>query len=183
MVWGVTNEQYLEVGSRTVMEGDPSWAGPLAGEALGLKVFHVLEPEIKDHIPPDVYAEELMLLELAVGDLLPFVRREIDPANPVMTRDVTHAGRGDAVELHGAPLHTAHVADLLEQAIVAMCTDGRIGWLLLRDGACSIYEVRPRVCRAGTRSVPTGNSRRAAKPSCGRASARNGRAARCTSMR
>lgn len=68
MVWGVTNEQYLEVGSRTVTEGDPSWAGPLAGVALGLKVFHVLEPEIKDHIPPDVYGEELMLLELAVGD-------------------------------------------------------------------------------------------------------------------
>jgi betaine reductase len=67
-VWGVTNEQYLEVGSRTVMDGDPSWAGPLAGEALRLKVFHVLEPEIKDQIPPDVYEEELMLLELAVGD-------------------------------------------------------------------------------------------------------------------
>jgi glycine reductase len=68
VVWGVTNEQYLEVGSRTVMEGDPSWAGPLAGEALHLKVFHVLEPEIKDHIPQEVYDEELMLLELAVGD-------------------------------------------------------------------------------------------------------------------
>jgi betaine reductase len=68
VVWGVTNEQYLEVGSRTVTEGDPSWAGPLAGEALRLKVFHVLEPAIKDHIPPDVYEEELMLTELAVGD-------------------------------------------------------------------------------------------------------------------
>lgn len=50
------------------MDGDPSWAGPLAGESLHLKVFHVLEPEIKDHIPPEVYEEELMLLELAVGD-------------------------------------------------------------------------------------------------------------------
>ncbi len=68
MVWGVTNEQYLEVGSRTVTEGDPSWAGPLAGVALHLKVFHALEPAIKDHIPPEVYDEELMLLELAVGD-------------------------------------------------------------------------------------------------------------------
>ncbi|MGA6994068.1 MAG: glycine/sarcosine/betaine reductase complex selenoprotein A, partial [Candidatus Deferrimicrobiaceae bacterium] len=51
-----------------VMEGDPSWSGPLAGEALHLKVFHVLEPGIKDHIPLEVYDEELMLLELAVGD-------------------------------------------------------------------------------------------------------------------
>jgi len=68
VVWGITNEQYLEVGSRTVMEGDPSWSGPLAGESLHLKVFHVFEPEIKNHIPPEVYEEELMLLELAVGD-------------------------------------------------------------------------------------------------------------------
>ncbi len=68
VVWGITNEQFLEVGSKTVMEGDPSWAGPLAGVALHLKVFHVLEPEIRNHIPPDVYENELMLLELAVGD-------------------------------------------------------------------------------------------------------------------
>ena len=68
VVWGITNEQYLEVGSRTVKEGDPSWSGPLAGVALHLDVFHVLEPEIKNHIPQDVFDEELLLLELAVGD-------------------------------------------------------------------------------------------------------------------
>ena len=68
MVWGITNEQYLEVGSKTVIEGDPSWSGPLAGESLRLKVFHVLEPEIRNQIPQEVYEEELMLLELAIGD-------------------------------------------------------------------------------------------------------------------
>ena len=68
MVWGITNEQYLEIGSRTVIEGDPSWSGPLAGVPLNLKVFHILEPEIKNRIPQDVFDEELMLLELAVGD-------------------------------------------------------------------------------------------------------------------
>ena len=68
MVWGITNEQYLEVGSKTVIEGDPSWSGPLAGESLRLKVFHVLEPEIRNQIPQEVYEEELMLLELAVGE-------------------------------------------------------------------------------------------------------------------
>ena len=68
MVWGITNEQYLEVGSRTVMEGDPSWSGPLAGVSLNLKVFHIFEPEFKNRIPQDVFDEELMLLELAVGD-------------------------------------------------------------------------------------------------------------------
>ena len=68
MVWGITNEQYLEVGSRTVIEGDPSWSGPLAGVSLNLKVFHIFEPEFKNRIPQDVFDEELMLLELAVGD-------------------------------------------------------------------------------------------------------------------
>ena len=68
VVWGITNEQYLEVGSQTVISGDPSWAGPLAGESLKLKVVHILEPEIKNQIPKDVYEDELMLLELAVGD-------------------------------------------------------------------------------------------------------------------
>jgi len=68
VVWGITNEQYLEVGSKTVIEGDPSWSGPLAGESLRLKVFHVLEPEIRNQIPQEVYEEELMLLELAVGE-------------------------------------------------------------------------------------------------------------------
>lgn len=68
MVWGITNEQYLEVGSRTVTEGDPSWTGPLAGQGLRLQVFHILEPAIRDRIPPDVFDDELMLLELAIGD-------------------------------------------------------------------------------------------------------------------
>ena len=68
MVWGITNEQYLEVGSRTVIDGDPSWSGPLAGESLKLQVFHILEPGIRGRIPQDVYDDELMLLELAIGD-------------------------------------------------------------------------------------------------------------------
>jgi len=68
VVWGITNEQYLEVGSRTVIDGDPSWSGPLAGESLKLQVFHILEPGIRNRIPQDVYDDELMLLELAIGD-------------------------------------------------------------------------------------------------------------------
>ena len=68
VVWSITNEQYLEVGSKTVIEGDPSWSGPLAAETLNLKVYHILEPEMKNQIPPAVFDEELMLLELAVGD-------------------------------------------------------------------------------------------------------------------
>jgi len=49
-----------------LVNGDPSWAGPLAGVALKLPVYHILEPEIKAQINPDIYKENLELLEIAL---------------------------------------------------------------------------------------------------------------------
>ncbi len=48
------------------MHGDPSWAGPLAGVALGLPVYHIIEPEIKTQIAPACYEEHLKLMEIAL---------------------------------------------------------------------------------------------------------------------
>lgn len=48
----------------TVVTGDPSFAGPLAGVPLGLPVFHVFEPEIKAQIPGDVYEAEVAPMEV-----------------------------------------------------------------------------------------------------------------------
>lgn len=47
--------------------GDPSWAGPLAGVALGLPVYHIMEPEIKAQIDPACYKEHLELMEIALN--------------------------------------------------------------------------------------------------------------------
>ena len=41
-------------------------AGPLAGVALGLPVYHIMEPEIKAQIDPAVYKEHLELMEIAL---------------------------------------------------------------------------------------------------------------------
>lgn len=49
-----------------MISGDPSWAGPLAGVALGLPVFHIMEPIIKDQIAPEVFKEHLELMEVAL---------------------------------------------------------------------------------------------------------------------
>jgi betaine reductase len=49
-----------------VVHGDPSWAGPLAGIALELPVYHIIEPEIKSQIDPKVYQEHLALMEIAL---------------------------------------------------------------------------------------------------------------------
>lgn len=40
--------------------------GPLAGVALKLSVYHILEPEIKAQIDPSIYQEQLELMEIAL---------------------------------------------------------------------------------------------------------------------
>ena len=50
----------------TVTEGDPTWAGPLAGAALNLPVYHITEAEIKSQIDEDVYESEVGLAEMTL---------------------------------------------------------------------------------------------------------------------
>jgi len=62
--------------AETVTRGDPTWAGPLAGVPLGLPVYHVLEPEIKESMDPDVYQEHVGLMELSadVDEIIKWVK-------------------------------------------------------------------------------------------------------------
>lgn len=55
----------------TLRTGDPSWAGALAGVALGLPVYHIIEEEVKRQIPAATYEEHVALMEMAmdVGDI------------------------------------------------------------------------------------------------------------------
>ena len=46
--------------------GDPTFAGPLAGVQLGLSVYHILEDEIKQEIDPDVYDEQVGMMEMVL---------------------------------------------------------------------------------------------------------------------
>jgi len=66
VVLGAPDADSAELYAETVISGDPSWAGPLAGVALGLPVFHIIEPEIKAQIEPTVYKEHLALMEIAL---------------------------------------------------------------------------------------------------------------------
>jgi glycine reductase len=45
------------------MRGDPTWAGPLAGIALGYPVYHVMEPDIKAQVDESVYDAEVAIME------------------------------------------------------------------------------------------------------------------------
>ena len=63
---GTPNPESSRLYGITVTQGDPSWAGPLAGLPLNLPVYHVTEPEIKDQIDPQVYDDHIGLAELAM---------------------------------------------------------------------------------------------------------------------
>ena len=52
--------------AQTFKEGDPSYAGPLAGVALGLKSYHVLE--LKDEVPEEFWDSEMGMVELELED-------------------------------------------------------------------------------------------------------------------
>jgi betaine reductase len=66
VILGAPDADSAELYAETVVRGDPSWAGPLAGVSLGLPVFHILEPEIKGQIDPSVYKEHLELMDIAL---------------------------------------------------------------------------------------------------------------------
>jgi len=50
----------------TVTNGDPTFAGPLAGVQLGLACYHILEPEVKNEIDEDVYDEQVSMMEMVL---------------------------------------------------------------------------------------------------------------------
>jgi len=62
--------------AETVTAGDPTFAGPLAGVPLGLKVYHAVEPEFKESVDSDVYEEQIGMMEmvLEVDDIVAEVK-------------------------------------------------------------------------------------------------------------
>jgi glycine reductase len=65
-VLGANSAAAVEMTAMTLRSGDPSYAGPLAGMALGIPSYHILEPEIVAQIDPATYQKELALSALAM---------------------------------------------------------------------------------------------------------------------
>ena len=63
---GTPTPESTRLYAMTVDQGDPSWAGALAGAALGLPAYHIIEPEIKEQIDPSTYEAEVGLTELVL---------------------------------------------------------------------------------------------------------------------
>jgi betaine reductase len=73
---GAPDAESAGIAAETVVLGDPSWAGPLAGVQLGLPVYHILEDEARDAIPPEVWEDQvgLMVDVLEVDEIAEAVR-------------------------------------------------------------------------------------------------------------
>jgi glycine reductase len=52
--------------AETVIAGDPAYAGSLTGVQLGLPTYHVLEPEIRQETDPEVYANNIGMMEMVL---------------------------------------------------------------------------------------------------------------------
>ncbi len=59
---GAPDAESSGIAAETVVLGDPSWAGPLAGVQLGLPVYHILEDQVRDAVPAEVWEEQVGLM-------------------------------------------------------------------------------------------------------------------------
>lgn len=63
---GLNEVANLRIMAATFKDGDPSYAGALAGIALGLKSYHILE--LKQAIPAEVWQAEMAMEELEIEE-------------------------------------------------------------------------------------------------------------------
>ena len=66
VILGAPSADSAELYAETLVNGDPSWLGPLAGVALKLPVYHILEQEVMAQIDPELVKEHLAMLEIAL---------------------------------------------------------------------------------------------------------------------
>ena len=66
VVLGAAEGEAAGLAAETVTLGDPTFAGPLTGVQLGLTVYHVCEPEIKEEFDEAVYDEQVGMMEMVL---------------------------------------------------------------------------------------------------------------------
>ncbi len=75
-ILGTPNPASTRMVATTLRDGDPSYAGPLAGVQLGLPVYHILEDEVKQAIDPAVYEKEVGPMEFVLDS--PGISKELE---------------------------------------------------------------------------------------------------------
>ena len=73
---GASEAEASGLAAETVTNGDPTWAGPLAGVQLGLTVYHICEDEIKSEVDAAVYDEQVGMMEMVMD--VPAIHEEME---------------------------------------------------------------------------------------------------------
>jgi betaine reductase len=64
VVLGGAEAEASGLAAETVSQGDPTFAGPLAGVSLGLKPYHIFE--LKDQVDESVYEDQVSMMEMVL---------------------------------------------------------------------------------------------------------------------
>jgi hypothetical protein len=64
VILGTSEAESAGLTAETVTAGDPTYAGPLAGVSLGLRVYHMFE--LKDQVDANVYDEQCGMMEMVL---------------------------------------------------------------------------------------------------------------------
>ena len=59
VILGAPDPESAEIAAETVVLGDPAYAGALAEAQLGLDVYHILDDEIGQAVPDDVWDDQI----------------------------------------------------------------------------------------------------------------------------
>lgn len=66
VILGSSDAEGAEIYAETVTNGDPTFAGPLAGVPLGLPVYHVFEQEIRDEADEAAWEDQISMMEMVL---------------------------------------------------------------------------------------------------------------------
>ena len=66
VIFGAAEGEAAGIAAETVTNGDPTFAGPLAGVSLGLRVFHCIEEEFKSQVDSKVYEDQISMMEMVL---------------------------------------------------------------------------------------------------------------------
>ena len=86
VILGAPDPEAAEISAETVRLGDPAYAGALAGVQLGLDVYHVLDDDVRNDVPDEVWDEQIgVMADILEADALNAAvagirAQELDPA-------------------------------------------------------------------------------------------------------
>lgn len=66
VIIGASDAEGAGIYAETVTAGDPTFAGPLAGVQLGLPVYHILDPLVKQEADTTEWENQISMMEMVL---------------------------------------------------------------------------------------------------------------------